>query len=438
MPCRCFRSRVLAPAFALAFALATATGQARAADLLPSVPPPSWNLSLRSTGYAYQTEDAAGADTDHFRFYQHIAGGASGLAGGRLAVRASGRFANSPVDAWPGWDRSRLSSGYLEARLGQQVRARVGRQFLQSGVASLTLDGAEVAWGRGRAVQVSAWGGARAPWGNAARLGDFDLDAAAGGRLSFAPGGGHRFAVSGAYRERRGVVAERPVGCEYATTAVPHVDALARAAYDLEGERWSRLEAQARWQPAPSRPALSLQYVDRHPSIDAASWFSRFTEVKRIRLARGALTWQHRSRFGGELEYVGSFVDTRASSRVGIALLLPAARVGWSVRLGDTGEENSLYGELAWRARPWLRLEGEASHLVYALISDGPVADERELTTFAARARARLRPGLDFTAEVQSLDTPVYSRDIRVLLGVDLALARGTGRTGPDRGGWSR
>ncbi|MDO9262671.1 MAG: hypothetical protein Q7U02_01815, partial [Desulfosalsimonadaceae bacterium] len=265
-----------------------------------------------------------------------------------------------------------------------------------------------------------------------------DLDRAAGGRLVVTPGGGHRFAVSGAYRERGGAVAERPVGCEYATAALPHADALARAAYDLETHRWSRFEAQARWQPAATRPALSLQFVDRRPAVDATSWFARFADVKRVRLARGALSWEHRSRWGGELEYVGSFVGERASSRVGVALLLPAARVGWSVRLDDEGDESSLYGELAWQARRWLRLEGEASRLVYALIADAAAADERELTTFAARARARLRPGLNVTAEVQSLDSPSYSRDVRLLLGVDLAMARGAGRTGLDRGGWLR
>ena len=425
-------------ALALILALATGIGPVRAGDppLAPLVP--AWNLSLRSTGYAYQTADPAGAETDHVDFYQEFAGGVSGLAGGRLSLRASGRHATSPADAWTGRDRSRLSTGYLEARFGPRLRARLGRQFLQAGVAALTLDGAELTYGRGSAVEFSAWGGARAPWGCGTGLGDFDLDRAAGGRLVLAPGGGHRFAVSGAYRERGGAVAERPVGCEYATTALPHADALARAAYDLETHRWSRLEAQARWQPAASRPALSLQFVDRRPAVDATSWFARIADVKRVRLARGALSWERRSRWGGELEYVGSFVGERASSRVGVALLLPAARVGWSVRLDDEGDESSLYGELAWQARRWLRLEGEASRLVYALIADAASADERELTTFAARARARLRPGLNVTAEVQSLDSPSYSRDVRLLLGVDLAMARGAGRTGLDRGGWRR
>ncbi|MHB8080264.1 MAG: hypothetical protein ACYDIE_13530 [Candidatus Krumholzibacteriia bacterium] len=426
-------------AVALAAAmLASAPGVARAGGLTLLAPQPSWSLSLRSTGYAFQTADRLDATTDQLRFYQQFAGSASGLAGGRITLRGSGRYASSPA-AWPtGFANGKLYTGYVEARLAPRLRARAGRQFLQSGVAGLTLDGASLAYALPRGGEASVWGGARAPLGSTFALGRFADDIAAGGRIAFAPAAAHRFALSGAYRERGGVVSERPVGFEYTTTAVRHLRALARAAYDLEGDRWARLEAQAAWQQAPQRPAVTLQLVDRRPSIDAASWFARFTDVRRIRLARGAVRWERRSRFGGELEYVGSFVDTRASSRVGLALLLPHGRLGYSVRTGDAGEENSFYGEAAWQACRWLRLEGEASYLTYALIADAPASDERDLTTLVARACARLRPGLDVTAEVQRLDNPLYSSDVRCLLGVDLALARGTSRYGLDRGGWLR
>jgi hypothetical protein len=423
---------------AVALGIVAVAGAAGAGELRLLAPEPSWSLGLRSTGYAFQTEDRLGAGADQFRFYQQFAGGVTGLAGGRITLRGSGRFASNPAASSTDFANARLYTGYLEARLGPRGRARVGRQFLQSGVSGLTLDGASLTYGLSRGCEASAWGGARAPLGNAYALGSFDEDIAAGGRFVVALTPAHRLGFSGAYRERDGVVSERPVGFEYTTTAVRHLRALARAAYDLESDRWARLEAQAAWQAAPQRPAVTLQFMDRHPGVDAASWFARFADVRRIRLARGAVRWERRSRYGGELEYVGSFVDTRASSRVGLALLMPNARLGYSVRFGDAGEENSLYGEAGWQAAPWLRIEGEASYLIYALIADAPASDERDLTTLAARVRARLRPGLDLTAEVQRLDNPLYSSDVRCLLGVDLAMARGTSRYGLDRGGWLR
>ena len=46
--------------------------------------------------------------------------------------------------------------------------------------------------------------------------------------------------------------------------------------------------------------------------------------------------------------------------------------------------------------------------------------------------------GLRVVAEVQSLENPFFSEDVRVLLGVDLSMARGASRFGLDRGGWLR
>lgn len=411
---------------------------AAAVDPAPVAPPPSWSFGLGSTAYAYQREDTAGRSSDHVRFHQHFAVTAAGLADGRLAIRAAGRFADTPDGAGPWFEPSRLHTGLLEARLGARVRAEAGRQFLQAGVAGLTLDGARLAWrGRGGAT-ASVWAGAAARADHAWAVADFDQDAAAGAQVVVRPGRSQRLGFSAAYRERRGIVASRPVGLEYVTTAVRGLRAAGRAAYDLEGERWVKLEAQGQWRPAAGRPVVTAQYVDRSPGVDAASWFSRFTGLARIRLARAGVRWESARGWGGEVEWLGSFVGPRVSSRVGMAALLPAARVGYWLRSGDAGDENAVYGEVRWRARPWLCLEGEASHLTYALLADAPADQERDLTTLAVRARAALRPGLDVVAEVQSLRDPVYDKDVRLLVGVDAAMGRGASRFGLDRGGWLR
>ena len=233
-------------------------------------------------------------------------------------------------------------------------------------------------------------------------------------------------------------MAERPVGVELFTTVQRQVRLLGRAAYDLATDRWARFQAQARWRPGPHLPVLDLQYVDRHPSLDATSWFSRFTGVERIRVLRVAARREGPSGFGGEVSWFGSFVDERSSSRLGLAVLVPGGRVGYALRTGHAGEENRFFGEIGRHLQPWLWIEGSATFLTYALLEDAPTAAERELTTLAARVRADLRPGLRVLAEVQSLDNPLYSEDVRLLLGVDLALGRGASRFGLDRGGWTR
>ena len=236
--------------------------------------------------------------------------------------------------------------------------------------------------------------------------------------------------------ERLGRVTEQLLALEVAGTPRRRFQTITRVIYDLENEHWNRLQAQLRWRPGAGYSGASFQFVDRRPYIDPGSYFTRFTDLKRIRVARGSFRYERDSGFGAEVEAFGSYVDDRSSSRLGTAVLLPGGRVGYSVRLGDNGEENRFYGGYSAQVRPWLRAEGEATFQTYALFTDAPESSERELVTVSARLRARLRPGLRVMAEIQSLDNPFYSRDIRFLCGVDLARGGGTADYGLGRGGW--
>ena len=399
---------------------------------------PSWYFGLRSTGYFYQAQDPGADATNEFQTWQHFSGTASRLADGWLTLRGSGRFAGGlPEDAW-GLEKSKLYSGHMEARLGSLAKFRFGRQWLQTGASGLTLDGAWISLQPRQHLDISLWGGARTPLTFGDEMGSLDDAAAGGARLAMTPRRGLKLAVSGAYRESGGLIAERPVALELNTSLIPSVRAFGRAAYDLEQDLWARLELQGQWRQRAGGTVVGLQFIDRHPSIGANSWFSRFGELKRIRLLRGSGRYEWPSRYGGEVEYMGSFVDGQAANRFGLALLAPMGRLGYSVRLGDIGEENSFYGEIFHQVWPWLLVEGQATLLTYALATDAPGTDERDLVTFSARARARLRPGARLTMEVQSLSNPLYSQDVRFLLGLDLSMARGSSRLGLDRGGWLR
>ena len=72
----------------------------------------------------------------------------------------------------------------------------------------------------------------------------------------------------------------------------------------------------------------------------------------------------------------------------------------------------------------------------YALMKDAPSDEERDLVTLYLRALTRLRQGFDLHLELQSLENPLYSTDVRFLVGIDLALGGGASRTGLGTGGW--
>jgi hypothetical protein len=424
---------------ALGLALASlGAGQLAAADNAASPFAPSGWLRLRTTGYRFQTEDADGATLDRLGAYQEFDGAASGLAGGRLALRLSGRFADDLYLKERVTERSRLYTGHLEARPLAHLTARLGRQFIQEGPAGLTLDGLWLAYRVRPGFETRIWGGAGSPLTRAFEAGSLEDAAAWGARLMASPRREVRLAASWGYRERDGRVASRLLGFETGVTPVRGMRATGRVAYDLAHDAWDRADIIGQWQPRGALPMFIFQYVDRNPRINANSYFVRFTDAKRMRLARAAARYEHASRFGAELECLDSFVGKRTSARVGATLLTPYGQVGYSARLGDSGEESRWFGDVAWRARPWLSLEGGATFLTYALLADAPQSEERDLTTLFGRVRMWPRAGLGLTLELQRLENPFYTKDVRFLAGLDLAAGCGAGCFGLSRGGCCR
>lgn len=422
-----------------ASAVACSAALAQSAVWVPSERATSWWVQLRTTGYAFEDATRSGATLDRFGAYQHVRGAVSGLLENRLSVHVSGRVADDLMLVEKVTTRTRLYTGYVELEPDAAVRARVGRQFMHTTATSLALDGATVRVRPDRRVRVSAWAGVSAPPDRGLDVVATDEAGAFGGEVSVRPVRWGRVGASFAYRDRDGRVAERPVAMDVDVAPIARLNVLGRAVYDAELEAWSRAEALARWQPVPRAPTLTFQIVDRRPNVDAASYFSRFLDVEeRIRLGRASARYEHRTGFGAEIEYTGTFIDERTATHMSFAALVPIGRIGYSTRFGDSGEETGLFGEIGVRPYRWLRLSGGASRITYALIADASEADERDLTTAFAAARATVRPGLDVRVEVQSTENPTFSEDLRVLAGLDITAGRGTSRFGLDRGGFFR
>jgi len=417
----------------IAFAAAPAAAQDAPSA---AAAPPSWWFRSRTTGYLFEVDDPSGASLDRFGAYQDFDGSISGLGSGRFALRASGRFADDLYLIEKVNERSRLYSASLETRFSRRAVLRAGRQFIQEGPTGLTLDGLHLTVRPRPKWELRTWGGGRAPFTREFSIGDWADDAAWGARVGFLPSRAYRVVASWSYRERDGRVASRPFGMEVALAAPMRVWLRGRAAYDTAHEAWERADLFAQWSACRTAPVVSFEFVDRRPAVDAASYFSRFVVAERSRLARGAVRYEHASRYGAEAEYLGSFIDDRTATRLGGAVLVPIGRVGYSARIGDAGEESRWFGEVVYRAAQWLSIEGGATLATYALFEDAPDADERDVTTAYGRLRAYPRHGLGVTFEVQSLDNPEVSEDFRVLAGIDLTAARGPGLVGLDKEGW--
>lgn len=397
----------------------------------------AWWFRLKSTGYSSQTERPPGSAEDRFGFYQVYDGTVSGLADGRLSFRAAGRFADDLAGADLLTDRNRLYNGYAQwSTRTWRSRTRLGRQFLQEGPTSLTLDGLFLSVHPHARFELKGWGGARAPVGRTYDLSDFGDETAFGARLVGRPLRRLDMGLSWSMQKSRGVTDAQLVGLEAAYDPRPGWRFLGRAAYETERETWDKVEILGRLQPRRDLPVLALQYLDRRPAIDASSYFARFGDPNRIRIGRATLRYERRPGYGIEIEYFGSFNEERVSTRLSGTLLVGIAHVGYSVRLGDAGEESRVFGDLSYRPLAWLDLAAGATLATYALLEDAPVAEERDLVTAFARVGATVRPGMHLVAEVQGLDNPFYEEDVRLLVGLDLLSGRGPSRFGLGRGGW--
>jgi len=396
---------------------------------------PSGWLRLRTTAYRFRTEDVDAAVLDRLGAFQEFDASAWQLAGGRLALRMAGRFADDLYLKARTTERGRLWVGHLEARPLDRMTVRFGRQFLQEGASGLTLDGLWLSARLRPRWELRLWGGARAPLSREFRAGGMGASGAWGLRILTAASRRLRLSGSWAYRERDGRVAARLAGLE-ATISAPHgLRLVLRGTYDFEREVAQRAEALAQWQLAARLPVVTLQAVSRHPAIDAGSYFVRF-ESEPMQLLRA--TVRHlceRRGLGAELEYFGSFAEERDGHRLGAAWLFPFGRVGYSARLGDIGEESRFYWDLCYQAAPWIRVEGGATFVTYALLEDAPETDERDLTTAYGRLRVTPRPGVGVILEVQSLTNPDFEEDLRLLGGIDLTAGIGEARFGLAREG---
>lgn len=401
---------------------------------------PTWSAQLRSTAYFYQVEDQTEAETDFLPFYEHLDLSVGRLAGDRLDFRFSGRFAADAGDEGAVTGEEKFYAGYAGLNFDPwNTRARVGRQFVQEGMNRHTLDGVWIAMRPARAWQIHAWGGGEAPIARDFEVADFGDDSVVGARVI---GQIHRRARVGAWfatRKSHGETSSTPVGGELMWSPSRALRALVRGNYETEHSEFERFDLLTQIQPRPDFPMLTVQFVDRKPVIESSSYFSRFSEgIERVQVLRAGLRYEGESGIGAEFESFSSWVDDRNTNRVGLALLVPHARVGWSTKSGDAGDDLRFYGDLNYHFGHWLQVSGGATFSEYSLIGEEQESDEandRELVTLFARARATLKQGVRCTLEVQSLENPFYSEDVRLLLGLDLAMGRGASNFGWGTGG---
>jgi hypothetical protein len=397
----------------------------------------TWRAHLRSTGYAFETINAQGGSLEHFGFYQHFDGSVSNLGRGHLSLRVASRFADD-LNVEPRLTNGeRLYVGYAQfTAQTAATRARVGRQFIQEGPTNLTLDGAWLKVSPVPPLEMRFFVGARAPASGAYDVGALDEQTAIGTRMLYRFGPRLQAAMSFAYLEQDFLVSAKPVGLELRMMPMKGLRTMARASYETVDQEWDRAELSTQWLHRKDWPVLSLHVLHRRPSIAANSWFSDRFDIENINIVRSSARKINDLGYGAEVEIFGANVDTRESARVSGTFYFPYGNLGYSARIGDSGEESSWIGDVGHSFLPWLHASVGATLSTYTLMEDALAADERDLVTAYGRLRLQLHSGLRLSAEVQSVDSPTYSEDFRLLIGLDVIATSRESSYGLSREGW--
>jgi hypothetical protein len=102
---------------------------------------------------------------------------------------------------------------------------------------------------------------------------------------------------------------------------------------------------------------------------------------------------------------------------------------------GDGGEQLRVYGDVDWTFAQRLDVAAGATFAEYAVVPDPTEGLTRDLATYYARGELMIIPGVELMSELQVLTNPVYTSDVRVLVGLDLMAGRGASRVGIGSGG---
>lgn len=397
--------------------------------------PVTWTAQSRSTAY-FRQEAAPGTTEveDRLPFYENVDLGAANLLGGRVDLRFSGRYAEDFQVDEAFDENGKWFVGYARYHMDRwRTQVRGGRQFIQEGTLFSTLDGGWVSLQPHPQWMVRGWAGSTSPGQREFEFGD---DFRYGGRVVWNAAPRLRFSAWSERQKLAGQTLSLPIGGEVVARPMSTMRALARGSYDLDRSELDRVDLMVNWRHRRDWPTVDVQYLARSQGYEAGTWWEQFRDdLYAVQLVRGSVRWTDRRGVGGELQGFGSFIDERRTGQVGAALLAPHVRLGVAMLGGDAGEQFRIYGDVDYVYRETVDLAAGASFIEYALVEDPTSDQQRDLTTYFARAAWTFTPGARLSTELQVLNNPIYDSDVRLLVGLDLFAGGGASRYGLGTGG---
>jgi hypothetical protein len=388
---------------------------------------------LTSSFYVYERSDSTDVASTYARGYQAFQ---FYLAQGNVSLNSYGQIDGDFSSPLAGDAKFRLYNLYLEWKnIGGRGAVKVGRQPIFAGVAVGTVDGAEIKVQAARWLRIKVFaGGLLPPHQDVDLIDNLDQNYMAGGQLAFVPVADARINLSylNKRQRREGFTTQRsdsvgnvfdyfihPSDRALQLTSVDAVwDVLSntslngRGDYDLYGNQLTRAEIAVRSTVSP-KFTLNGGYTYRSPRLPWNSIFSVFNIQDNHEL-EGTVYYRHNPslRFYGEA--AGIFYTSDESYRGTLGVETDHLNANYVHRGGYAGNLDGLNASFYYSMRKGsLMPMAQLSWASYKTDSD---QSNRE-SLFSGVARLTVRPKREFTfdGEIQLINNPYYSSDVRFL-----------------------
>lgn len=397
-------------------------------------------VSARFTtaAYTWEQQESETQTANHLRAYQLAQVSIGNLRFPNLSFHTYLQLSSDFVEKAKDDPRLWIYNFYLDyKKLFNRVDLSLGRQRIYAGVGYGTVDGLQMKYGFRDYFQIKAYVGTLAPLSKSYEIEDFKSDNLSYGfhlttnklkklkiglsyaNLSRVP---VRYKSTGIFTGNfrldnpESATQKQLLGLDLSSMVSKNIRFNGRLDYNLETEKVQRGEFGGRY--FMKNFEIGLDYIYRMPFIDFSSIFSIFTLNPNQEVAMTASYRLNDHRFYAN--FSTTMFDGDDSQRIGAGWSWKFLHLGYNKRLGYGGESDGIYATVNYFVMEKLNLSLSSNFVSFKY---DPVVSERD-QVLAEVLGINYSPSkrLTLQAEVQYLNNPRFSRDMRFFVRGSYAL----------------
>jgi hypothetical protein len=388
---------------------------------------------LTSAFYTFERSDSTGLTSTHGRGYQAFQ---FDYGTENVVFHTFGQLDNDFSTRLAGDGKVRMYNFHLELKnIFKRADLKLGRQPIFAGVATSTVDGAQIKVRAAKWLRLKGFGGGSLPADQRFKLvDDFSKNYMAGGQAILAPNADWNISLSyfNKRQQRESYFAQRADSIgnvltlfvepsnrafEFASLDaswnVKRTSFYGRSDYDLLGDQFTRAELSVRSEVS-ANVVLNGAYTFRSPRLPWNSIFSAFDVENNQEVEGGIYYRRNRAwRFYGNA--AGIFYSGDESLRLTVGGECNYGGLNYVRRSGYAGDLNGANASLYYPLQQGRILpSAQLSWASYKL--EANAGDRQDLFAGAAGLLVRPRNVLTIDSQLQYLHNPFYSNDVRFLV----------------------